>query len=222
MKQVFLMVTGLFLFNSSFAQSERYTKAMTEKVTAVDTVRTADGWREVANAFERIAEAEKTQWLPYYYAALGQVNVGYFSMSSNPAAGNLAATVDPLADKADELLAKAKTLRSKDDAEIYILEKMIATLRMSADPMSRYMKFGPMAAEALAKAKTLDAENPRVYLLEGQDKLYTPEQFGGSKTEAKKLFEGAIARYETHKPETALSPRWGKGTAVYMLGMASK
>lgn len=222
MKQIFLMVTGLFLMNSSFAQSERYTKAMTDKVAAVDTARTANSWRELANSFERIADAEKTQWLPYYYAALGQVNVGYFSMSGDPTSGNMAATLDPLADKAETLLTKAKELRGKEDAELFILDKMIATLRMSADPMNRWQKFGPMAAQALAKAKALDAQNPRVYLLEGQDKLYTPEQFGGSKTEAKKLFEGSIARYETHKPETALSPRWGKRTAVYMLSMASK
>ncbi|WP_315818240.1 hypothetical protein [Paraflavitalea speifideaquila] len=51
---------------------------------------------------------------------------------------------------------------------------MIATLRMMADPMNRYMTYGPQATEALQKAKSLNPENPRVYLLEGQDKFYTP------------------------------------------------
>ena len=222
MKQILLMVTGLFIFNSSFAQSERYTKTMTDKVAAVDTVRTADGWRELANAFERIAEAEKTQWLPYYYAALAQVNTGLFLMNSMDEGSNMGKVLDPLADKAEAMLTKAKTLYGKDHAEFFIIDKMIANVRMMVNPQTGWMKYGPIGAKALANAKKLDPENPRVFLLEGQDKFYTPEQFGGSKAEAKKLFEGSIARYETHKPETALSPQWGKGTAVYFLAMASK
>jgi hypothetical protein len=31
----------------------------------------------LANNFERIATAEKNQWLPYYYAAFCQVNLGF-------------------------------------------------------------------------------------------------------------------------------------------------
>lgn len=210
-------------FAQAQAQSERYNKVMAEKIAAVDTVRTANGWRELANTFERIGDAEKTQWLPYYYAALAQVNTGYFSMNgANPTAGGMAATLDPLADKAEAMLAKAKGLYNKEHSEIYVLEKMIASIRMMADPMTRWQTYGPKAAEALAKAKTMDPANPRVYYLEGQDKYYTPEQFGGSKTEAKKLFEEAVKRYEAFKPETALHPQWGKGSAVYFLGLASK
>ena len=57
--------------------------------------------------------------------------------------------------------------------------------------MARFMTEGAKATEALEKAKMLNANNPRIYILEGQDKFYTPEQFGGSKDEAKKLFEKA-------------------------------
>lgn len=224
MKKIVFFVCAIFTLASVQAQSERYTKVMTEKVAAVDTVRTADGWRELANTFERIADAEKTQWLPYYYAALAQVNTGYFSMNSNnPTAGGMSATIDPLADKAEALLTKAKAnYGAKEYSEFFVLEKMIASMRMMADPMTRWQQYGPVAAQALAKAKALDPENPRVYYLEGQDKYYTPEQFGGSKTEAKKLFEEAVKKFATHKEESALHPHWGKGSTVYFLAMASK
>jgi hypothetical protein len=44
------------------------------------------------------------------------------------------------------------------------------------------MQYGPKAQEALETARKLNPNNPRVVdLLEGQDKFYTPEQFGGSK-----------------------------------------
>jgi hypothetical protein len=88
---------------------------------------------------------------------------------------------------------------------------------LMADPMTRYMQFGRRAAEALETAKKLNPENPRIYLLEGQDKFFTPEQYGGSKTEAKKLFEQALEKFSVFKPASSLDPVWGKGTTEYFL-----
>ena len=76
------------------------------------------------------------------------------------------------------------------------LKKMFNTGKMMADPMNRFMTFGQSAAQALEVAKGLNPENPRVYLLEGIDKYYTPEQYGGSKTEGKRLFEEAMKKFE--------------------------
>jgi hypothetical protein len=54
-------------------------------------------------------------------------------------------------------------------------------------------------------------------LLEAQDKFYTPEQFGGSKDEAKVLFEKAQKLFEIFKPGSTVHPNWGKGTVAYFL-----
>ena len=143
--------------------------------------------KDLSNSFERIGDAEKTQWLPYYYAALAEVNAAYLV----PGKQGMAETTDPMADRAELLINKADAL-SKDNSEIYVVKKMIATLRMMADPMNRYMQYGPQAQQALETAKKLNPENPRIYLLEGEDKFFTPEQYGGSKTEAKALFEEAL------------------------------
>ena len=215
MKKVLSSLLFLFMVAVAAAQSEKYTKAMQANVITIDSLHTPEAWTEMANTFQRIGDAEKTQWLPYYYAALGNVMTGY--MSGTPGASAGADKIDPLASKAEELLNKAEAL-SKDNSDIYCVKKMIATLRMMADPMNRYMTYGPQAAEALQKAKTLNPENPRVYLLEGQDKFYTPEQFGGSKTEAKALFEQSMKKYESYKPESDIHPQWGKSQVVYFLG----
>jgi hypothetical protein len=205
---------------ASFAQSAKYMQAMEAKVPAIDTTRSVDGLKDLANTFERIADAEKTQWLPYYYAALAQINSGYSLIQTKDVmSGGLGTTLDPIADKAESLLNKAEAL-SKNNSEIYVVKKMIASLRMMADPMTRYMTYGPQAAEALATAKKLNPDNPRPYYLEGQDKLYTPEQFGGSKTEAKKLFEEALKKYDAFKPESSIHPRWGRGATEYFLSQA--
>jgi len=213
MKKV-LLVAGTFLTLMASAQNEKYVKAMEPKVAALDSTRTFEGLQNLANAFERIADAEKTQWLPYYYAALANVNSGLFLSVGGKSPG--VQQLDPIAEKADALLAKAEAL-SKDNSEIWTVKKMIATLRMMGDPMTRYMQYGPQAQEALETARKLNPSNPRVDLLAGQDKFYTPEQYGGSKTEARKLFEDAMKKFETAKLQSALDPAWGKSTTQYFL-----
>jgi hypothetical protein len=206
-----IFITGNNLYSQT---SEKYVKAMENLVPAVDTSIHVDGLAEMAGAFQRIGDAEKTQWLPYYYAALSQVSLGYMLMGGQM--GGDAAKIDPVADKAEEMLNKAEAL-SKDNSEIYVVKKMIASLRLMVDPMNRYMTFGPAAAAALETAKKLNPENPRVYLQEGIDKFYTPEQFGGSKTEAKELFEITLKKLEAQKPANSIDPTWGRNTANYHL-----
>lgn len=218
MKKIILSLALSLFAIASFAQSEKYLKTMKDKVVAVDTTLSSGKLIDLSAAFERIAEAEKNQWLPYYYAALTQVNAGLMMMTET---GLPADKADPLADKAEQLLQKAEAL-SKDNSEIFLVKKMITNLRMAPAEMARYMKYGPEGATALATAKKLSPDNPRVYLLEGQDKFYTPEQFGGSKTEAKKLFEEALKKFETYKPASDIAPNWGKSTAQYFLTQASK
>jgi hypothetical protein len=214
MKKTLSLVALLFVIVAANAQSEKYIKAMQANTTSIDSLHTAQAWTDMANAFQRIADAEKNQWLPYYYAALGHVMTGYMQGDGQSSGG--ADKIDPLANKAEELLNKAEAL-NKDNSDIYCVKKMIATLRMMVDPMNRYMTYGPQAAEALQKAKSLNPENPRVYLLEGQDKFYTPEQYGGSKTVAKSLFEQSLKKYETYKPESDIHPQWGKSQVMYFL-----
>ena len=189
---------------------------MEPKVAELDTTHSMDVLKDLANAFERIGDAEKNQWLPYYYAALANINHGNMLMTKTGGMGGNANELDPVADKAEQLLNKAEVL-SKDNAEIYIIKKMIASLRMMGDPMSRYMTQLPIATEALSTAKKLNPENPRIYLLEGMDKYFTPEQFGGSKEEAKKLFEEAMKKFETFKPESGIHPNWGRGQTQYFM-----
>ena len=215
MKKFILFAAFMSVLFTSFSQSDKYMKAMQDKVAALDTTRTPENSQALSAAFERIADAEKDKWLPYYYAALTQVNVGYFA-NTDVMAGGMASTFDPIADKAESLLNKAEAL-TKDNSEIYVIRKMIASLRMIADPMSRYMQYAPIAQEALDAAKKLNPENPRVYLLEGQDKFHTPEQYGGSKVQARELFETSIKKFESSHPASSIDPHWGKATAVYFL-----
>jgi cytochrome c-type biogenesis protein CcmH/NrfG len=146
------------------------------------------------------------------------INAGNYLYVANPSNVEELKKLDPLAERAEQLIDKAEAL-SQNNSEIYTAKKMAASLRMMVDPMSRFMQYGAKAQQALETAKKLNPENPRIYLLEGQDKFYTPEQYGGSKTEAKKLFEEALKKFDSFKPNTELDPTWGKNAAQYFLGL---
>ncbi len=216
MKKGILMLSVLLATTVTFAQSEKYVKAMEPKVAMLDSNNTAEGWKELANGFERIAEAEKTLWEPFYYAAFATVMAGNFSMPQDGSFGDNSSIADPYADKAEALINKAAEI-GKDNSEIFCVKKMVHSLRMMGNPMARYMTEGAKATEALENAKKLNENNPRVYILEGQDKFYTPEQFGGSKVEAKILFEKANGIFMVSKPGSSIEPQWGRGQVAYFL-----
>ena len=104
MKKLFLLTTVYFLATATFAQSEKYLASMKANIAAIDTsFRNPANLLDLANKFERIATAEKTQWLAYYYAALCQVNYTYMEQDKTK--------IDPIADKATELIDKADALQ---------------------------------------------------------------------------------------------------------------
>ncbi len=89
---------------------------------------------------------------------------------------------------------------------------MAATQQMIVDPQNRWMSYGQEASKALATAKELDPNNPRVYYLEGMNIFGTPEQFGGGKAKAKPVLEKAVELYKVENPKP-LYPDWGKKEA---------
>ena len=218
MKKTIFILTAVLTANILFAQmSDKFVKAMATNVARIDSAKSVQDWVDITAAFERIAEAEKNQWLPYYYVALGNVMSGTMSLGDN-LYGNNTDKTDPKADAAEKALNKAISL-SKETSETWVIKKMIISLRMLGDVMSRAMSAMPEATAALDNAKKLDANNPRIYILEGQDKYFTPEQYGGSKDEAKVLFEKAQKLFETFKPESTMHPNWGKGSVNYFLSL---
>lgn len=202
MKKSILFFSLLFLTVYSFAQSERYTAAMKANIAAIDTsFRNPQNLLSLANNFERIAMAEKNQWLAFYYAAFCQVNYAYMEKDKSK--------IDAIADKATLLINKADSLQP-ENSEISCIRSMIAGSQMMVDPMQRYMQYGAESSAQLEKAIQQDATNPRPHYLKGQSLKYTPEQFGGGCKTALEELQTAIGKYAAFKPASELSPNWGR------------
>ena len=198
----------VFLAGSINAQSDKFKQAMETNIAALDAAKSPADLQSAAASFERIANAEKTQWLPFYYAAIANIWRGFSAPNEEK---------DDIATQAENLLAKAEALDA-NNAEIYIAKNMTSTIHMIVDPQTRWQTYGGKGAQDLASAKKLDVNNPRIYFLEGQGIFGMPVQFGGGKDKAKPLFEKSVALFETYKPVNGLYPNWGKTNAEDMLG----
>jgi len=209
MKQTIFLAALICLSAFTFAQSAKYEGAMKANISQLDSLMSKGNYTELANSFTRIGDAEKNQWLPYYYAS--------YCYTMDALRSQDASTKDPIADKADSSILKAVAILGKDNSETALLKSMIATIRMTVDPQNRYQEYGPAITDNLQKSETLDPTNPRPILFEAENKYYTPEAYGGSKEEAKKLLEKAKVLFDNFKPASDISPNWGKDALEYFL-----
>jgi len=201
MKRNLLSILFCTLLLSVFAQSDKYAAAMQKNIAALDAAKTVADLQAVAASFERVGDAEKTQWLPYYYAALAQTWIGWRPDVKDK---------DGNAEQIKKFLTKAEAIEK--NAELYAIENMMATQQMLVDPQNRWQTNGMEAGAALQKGLQLDPNNPRLHYLQGESLFGTPVQFGGGKDKAKPEFEKAIALFKAAQPKP-LYPTWGQQQA---------
>ncbi len=198
MKQL-LIIISMFICGFISAQT-RYESGMANGLTQLKSAKSAEDMTAASSFFERIGDAEKDKWLPYYYAAYSNYLTGWM----NPKADK-----DKVAEKSKDLISKAELLE-KNNSELFCLKQMVAILQMTVDPMARWQTYGAEGTAALENATKADAGNPRIYYLSGQTLMNTPEAFGGGKAVAKKLFEKSLELYKTFQPASPMHPNWGK------------
>ncbi len=201
MKKIIISSIIILATIFSFAGEKEYEQAMEKNLQELSKAKTAADFQVVANSFVRIAEAEADKWLPFYYVSYCYMNYIF--------AGEGKEDIDKTLDKAEGNLKKAREL-SPDNSEIEVLQGWIYQGRIQVDPMGRGQLYSEKAAISFGKAKNLNPDNPRVYFLTGQNVLYTPEMFGGGQEAACPYFQEAKEKYATFKPETPISPSWGK------------
>lgn len=192
----------LFAGSLLFAQSEKFTMAMKKNLAVMDSsFRNPADLLKLANNFERIATAEKSQWQPYYYAAYCQVMNGFMEQDKDK--------VDAIADKATDLIAAADSLMP-GNSEISCIKSMIATCHIMVNPMQRWQEYGQKSTSYMEAAMKQDPSNPRPYYLKGQTLKNTPENFGGGCNTAKPALATAMEKFNAFKLTNEFNPNWGK------------
>lgn len=198
----------IFLFAAislAFANDPAYENAMKKQLQAMKTIQTLEESQNVSNAFLRIAEAKKEEWLPLYYAAYLQ-SMAAFRFEVNK---------DQYLDQAMELVKKADKI-SPNNSEIVALQGFIVMGKLTVDPMSRGQELSPQAMQLFGKAIALDKENPRATTLMSQMQLGTAKFFGQGPEQACGLARVGLelfAKEESKITENYLLPTWGKNQA---------
>jgi hypothetical protein len=203
MKKVINTISMLLLLTSisSYAQTsnEKFQQAVLKGTEQLKDAHGPEDFIKSANYFERVSQVENKEWLAPYYAAYSNLLAGLTSSDN--------ALKDQYWDKALTEVDQAEAL-SKSNSEIYALRGYIQYMKLSVDPRAR-LSFMSASAASLATAKSLNPDNPRIYLIMGQNTFYTPEAFGGGKEKAKPILEAAAAKFAIFKPANAIEPTWG-------------
>jgi hypothetical protein len=194
-------------FADLFATDDKFTKAMETVLTSMRNSQTLEDMQQTANQLERIAAAEAGQWLPAYWTAYCYIQMSFKEKEDQ--------RKDQYLDQADKFLQKAEAINAGND-EILVLKAYAAQSRISINGMTRYRTYGKIFDECLEKARKINPDNPRIYLLEGQMLYHTPVIFGGGKSNACPKLKQSLEKYAKVTPLSSISPDWGIKSAKHL------
>jgi len=163
---------------------------------------------EASALLERIASAEKTNWLPDYY--VGMINCTEAFKPANK-------------EKATALIEKAQTalnaanLKSANNPELLVLQAMIYTATLVQDPMTNGMKYSMLANGEYEKAKAMAPNNPRVVFCSAEFALGGAKWSGADTKPICAEITRSIELFNNFKPETPFHPNWGLDRAQQAL-----
>jgi tetratricopeptide (TPR) repeat protein len=203
-----VLLSFIIMFAAKAQNADKFNAAMKKGLILLDSAQTSEQFTDCANYFERIANIEQKQWLAQYYVSYSNIMAAITSTGTKE-------VKDALYDKALNYATKADAL-TPDNSEVYVLKGYATFMKMSVDPQVRAMSMIPQAGVLLQKAITLNPENPRAYLVLGQDTFYTPEAFGGGKAKAKPFLATGADKYAKENVK-GLEPGWGKGRCAALL-----
>jgi hypothetical protein len=197
-----ILIIVLFILSPALAgQDSPYESAMLRNIEALDKASEKEDFLACAAQFERVANVEKSRWLPYYYGAYSLILLSYNETDGSEK--------DLILDRAQEILDQALEL-DPEESELHALQAFLYPSRILVDPMNRGMVYMEKIFASLEKAKTLNPENPRPWFLEGVNKLNLPPAMGGGPEVARPILEEADARYRAFQTKDPLWPDWGE------------
>jgi tetratricopeptide (TPR) repeat protein len=202
-----LLIAALAFLAVTASATDRYTEAMQKNIEIVYKGKSVEEIQAAVNAFERIGDAEKSKWEPFYYASYGNLMIA-LRVSD-------ASTKDKHLDLALETLKKASAI-NPSESEIVALEGFVHMIRVTVDPASRGQQYSGLAMQTFGKAIGMNPENPRALALMAQMQYGTAQFFGSPTTEACGTLNKALEKFETYKSTNPLAPVWGKPMAEGM------
>lgn len=207
MKKITLILTLIFTVNV-IAQTP-YEKGMAKALGLWGQQKNT----EAVQLFERIASAEKDNWLPKYYAATILIIEG-FSIKDE-------AKLTTHLNKAQQYVDDASAL-SENNPEIMITQAMLNTVYVAFDGQKYGMTLSGENIQLYAKALSIEPNNPRVVLGKAQWDIGGAAFFGQSTKPFCKEIERSIELFKKEKSKGKFHPFGGIERAEEALKQCGK
>lgn len=167
-------------------------------------------------AFQRLRmeSPSRLNWLVDHYIGLNHYRLAtyYHHIANN----------DESAKKfyQEGLEALKKSANQQQFAETYAL---ISAINGNLIPLSWWwskISLGIKSGDHIEKARKAGPQNPRVWLLSGIGRIFTPETYGGGNEPALRDLNKSIKLFENQGDSlTEILPSWGKDEAYYWKGI---
>ena len=207
-KVALLFIASLFTLALNAQSNESYQNYMRETLALYDSVKTMDDYKEIANRFDRIANAEKGEWLPVYYAGLTNIYMSFVR-------GLESDQRDEYLDKALEYLDRAEEIAG-ETSEIILLRGYVYMAKVSVNPAIRGMTLSGKVSALFERALAMDPQNPRANLMVGRWKYGSAQFFGSSTDEACAYMQKSLSIYKNEAESDSIEPSWGENQAQSM------
>ncbi len=195
----------IFLFLSTIhltAQNMGTDKALDLAVAQFNQLSSSAAYQSVYIQFEKLYNADKKNWLIPYYASILKSRMCLMKMGDR----------DQLANDAIVWISRAKSITNND--EIYCAESLANTAKMSVNPTMRWLLYEDKIKTPLQLAKKVNANNPRIYLLEANIQRKLPVLFGGGCKAAIPMAKKAEQLLHTQVLQNINMPGWGNQSLV--------
>lgn len=197
---ILIAVIILSSFQQLQPQNEKFSMAMMANIEKAKTANAAADYQELANNFERIAMAEKSEWTPWYYAAFYNLVLNF---------------QEPDASKKTKYLSLARQQIESGlkinpgETELMVLKVMSYYGELAIDP-TKGLSVLDEANALIDRAKAINPDNPRIYLEQAEAIYNMPVEFGGGKDKAMPVLLVAKQKFDTFVPVNQWAPNWGK------------
>lgn len=158
---------------------------------------------EASNLFERIASAEKENWLPEYYVAQIHILKCWTTWDSRDES-----SLKVNLDKAQEHINNILTI-DKENPYAKQMQAQLYTVWVAHDGMKYGMKYSGKVSELYGKALASEPENPIFIFNKAEWDIGAAQYFGSSTEPYCKEIKRAIDLFATFKPATEFHPSYG-------------
>lgn len=196
----------------NYQPKEKTRRFLLRYLTFIDTVQTDRQKVNIVTGFETVANSTTDDWISQYHAAYFNATIGL--VIADTLLGR------EMLRKAGGYAGKAAALK-KDESEIVLLQAMLSGLKIGQDSAAVNAP-DPKRLAGYERARKLNPENPRVYVLLGEYYMGLADDSGKNKKKAKELLELSLTKFESDQHEDKAWPRWGKEKAVRLLATLKK